>query len=72
MFEKEDKTFSNLREASVNDWLKDIENHEDLLVRGGVKATREYIESLKGQIDYLNEKNALKDEYLKKMKNRPV
>lgn len=68
MFEREDKTFQNLRENSVNEWLSQIENHDDLLVRGGVKATREYIESLKKQIEVLNEKNELKDKYLRKLK----
>lgn len=68
MFEKEDKTFNNLLENSVNDWLSQISKHDDLAVKGGVKATREYIESLKRQIDRLSDENKLKDSYLKKIK----
>lgn len=70
MFEKEDRTFKNLLENSVDQWLSQMEVHDDLAVRGGVKATREYIESLKKQIAVLEEKNALKDDYLKKLKTK--
>lgn len=35
---------------------------------GGVKVTTEYIDDLKKKIAMLEEKNQLKDEYLKKMK----
>lgn len=70
MFFKEDNTFKDIREKSVKQWLDDIDGHEDLLVRGGVKVTREYIEALKREIQVLEEKNALKDQYLKKMKSQ--
>lgn len=72
MFEREDNTFQNLRENSVNEWLNQMSCHEDLAVRGGVKATREYIEALKTQIERLNEKNNLKDYYLKKIKQETL
>lgn len=70
MFFKEDNTFKDIREKSVKQWLDDIDGHEDLLVRGGVKVTREYIESLKHEIQVLEEKNALKDNYLKRLKGQ--
>lgn len=70
MFEKDDNTFQNLRENSVNEWLNEMSEHNDLAVRGGVKATREYIESLKLKIANLEEKNGLKDAYLKKLKDK--
>ena len=68
MIFQEDYTFRDLRERSVQDWLCQMEQHEDLAVRGGVKVTREYIESLKTEIRRLEEKNALKERYLKKLK----
>lgn len=68
MFEKEDDTFYILREKSVNQWLDQMSQHDDLAVKGGVKATREYIESLKKRIGVLEEKNELKNKYLKAMK----
>ena len=68
MIFQEDHTFRDLRERSVQDWLCQMEQHEDLAVRGGVKVTREYIESLKTEIRRLEEKNALKERYLKKLK----
>ena len=70
MFVQEDKTFENLRERSVEQWLCDIEDHEDLLVRGGVKVTREYIADLKKQIENLKAGSELKDQFLKQMKDK--
>lgn len=66
---QQDTTFRDLREGSVNQWLDELALHEDIAVRGGVKVTREYIDSLKSQIAFLEEKCALKDEYLKKIKS---
>ena len=70
MFIKEDRTYRELKEKSVMQWLDEMLEHEDLAVRGGVKATREYIGALKRQIEVLEEKNDLKDTYLKKMKEQ--
>ena len=68
MFFREDNTYRDLLEKSVQQWLSQMKDHEDVTVRGGVKATEEYIESLKQQITFLKEQNGLKDQYLKKMK----
>ncbi|MCQ2522388.1 MAG: hypothetical protein MJ105_08420 [Lachnospiraceae bacterium] len=67
MMYKEDTTFHDLRARSVEDWLSEMENHEDLAVRGGVKVTKDYIMALQKKIDMLEEKNTLKDQYLKKI-----
>ena len=40
MWTKEDNTFNDIRKRSVEQWLNDIEDNEDLVVRGGVKVTR--------------------------------
>lgn len=69
MFGKEDNSYQEILEKSVEQWLVDVEQHENLIVRGGVKATREYIESLKKKITVLEEKNQMKDSYLKKLKS---
>ncbi len=66
----EDNTYNEIREKSVRQWLDEMSQHEDIAVRGGVKVTCEYMDELKRQIQVLEEKCALKDEYLKKLKER--
>lgn len=63
---QEDNTYNDLRENSIRQWLEDMSRHEDVAVRGGVKVTAEYLE----EIRQLEEKCALKDAYLKKMKEK--
>ena len=67
---QEDNTYNELRENSIRKWLEDMSRHEDVAVRGGVKVTQEYLEELKRQIRELEEKCALRDTYLKKMKEK--
>lgn len=69
MFMQEDNTFNEIREKSIRQWLQEMSNHEDVAVRGGVKVTTDYLDDLKKKIAQLEEKNKLKDEYLKKLKN---
>lgn len=69
-FGSEDHTFSQIREKSVQQWLLEMSEHEDIAVRSGVRATTDYIASLKKKIEQLEEKNQLKDEYLKKLKEK--
>ena len=42
MFFKEDTTYNDIREKSLLQWLEEMERHEDVVVRGGVKLCREY------------------------------
>lgn len=70
MFQKQDNTYNDIRERSLYQWLDDIEDHDDLVVRGGVKLAREYLQHLKDEISKLEAENALKTEYLKKLKNK--
>ena len=70
MFIKEDNTYNDIREKSLLQWLDDIENHEDIVVRGGVKLCREYMQHLKEKNKRLQEENELKNMYLKKMSKR--
>ena len=67
MFIKEDNTYNDIREKSLLQWLDEIEQHEDVAVRGGVKLCREYIKFLKDKNEKLQKENELKNNYLKKM-----
>lgn len=68
MLIKEDNTYNEIREKSIRQWLEEMSQHEDVAVRGGVKVTTDYLDDLKRQIARLEEKNALKDKYLRQMK----
>lgn len=37
MFNREDNTYNEIREKSLFQWLDEMEKHEDIAVRGGVK-----------------------------------
>ena len=57
MFIKEDNTYNDIREKSLLQWLNEMEKHEDVAVRGGVKLENKRLDS----------ENNLKNEYLKKV-----
>ena len=67
MFLKEDITYNDIREKSFSAWLDDMEQHEDIAVRGGVRLAREYMQYLKEKNVQLQKENELKNLYLKKM-----
>lgn len=69
---KEDHTFSETREKSVMQWLDDLKAHDDIVVRDGVRVTMDYIASLKKKVEQLEESNALKDRFLKKLKQEKM
>ncbi|WP_432617502.1 hypothetical protein [Butyricicoccus sp.] len=66
MWQKEDTTYRDLRESSLDQWLTEMEAHEDLQVRGGVRLAREYLAYLKKENQRLQEQNQLTQTYLKK------
>ena len=70
MFGREDTTYNDIREKSLLQWLEEMEKHEDVAVRCGVKLCRDYMQHLKDQNAKLNEENELKNSYLKKMAGR--
>ena len=70
MFIQEDNTYNDIRDKSLNQWLDEMERHEDIAVRGGVKLTREYVQYLKDEIKRLEDENELKNSYLRKMSKR--
>lgn len=67
MFTREDNTYNEIREKSLAQWLSEMEAHEDIAVRGGVKLCREYIKHLEEKNKRLEEENELKNQYLRKM-----
>ena len=70
MFEREDNTYNDLRKNSFDSWLNELEQNDDIAVRGGVKLAREYVAHLENEITKLKESNELKSEYLKKVVHR--
>ena len=70
MFFREDNTYNDIREKSLWQWLDEMEKHEDVAVRGGVKLCREYMQFLKEKNEKLKEENELKNSYLKKISKR--
>lgn len=72
MFIREDNTFNELRGKSVEQWLEEMSHHEDIAVRGGVKATMDHLEELKKQVRVLEEKNLLKDQFLRRLKEKSL
>ncbi len=72
MIMKEDNTFNETREKSVLQWLDELKEHEDLVVRDGVRVTTDYIYALKKKIKQLEESNELKDTFLKKLKKEKM
>lgn len=72
MFEKRDLTYRNICERSFQQWLSEMEQHEDLAVRGGVKLARDYVAILEKEKKELEEKNAMKDDFLRKLKKKTV
>ena len=63
----EDNTYNDIREKSLMQWLDDMEKHEDVAVRGGVKLAKEYFSYLKEENNRLKAESSLKSEYLKKV-----
>ena len=70
MLYKEDTTYRDIREKSLNQWLDEMQNHEDLAVRGGVALAKGYIDTLKAEINRLKGENQLKNEYLRKVSKK--
>ena len=36
MFQRDDTTYNDIRRKSLDQWLAEMENHDDIAVRGGV------------------------------------
>ena len=69
-WERKDNTYNDIRGRSLNQWLDQMAEHEDIAVRCGVKLAKDYILHLKNENSRLESEIALRNEYLKKMKNK--
>lgn len=67
MYFSDKSEYQDIREKSLMQWLDEMEQHEDIAVRGGVKLAREYVQSLQKEIENLKSENELKKEYMKKL-----
>ncbi len=67
MYFPDKSEYQDIREKSLMQWLDEMEQHEDIAVRGGVKLAREYVQSLQKEIENLKRENELKKEYMKKL-----
>ena len=52
--------YNDIREKSFLQWLDEMEKHDDVAVRCGVKLAREYMQYLKDENEKLREENELK------------
>ena len=67
MYFPDKSEYQDIREKSLMQWLDEMEQHEDIAVRGGVKLARVYVQSLEKEIENLKSENELKKEYMKKL-----
>ena len=67
MYFTEKSEYNDIREKSFPQWLDEMEQHEDVAVRCGVKLAREYTDYLKEENEKLREEIELKNSYLKKL-----
>ncbi|WP_455716865.1 hypothetical protein [Anaerosporobacter sp.] len=70
MFIKEDNTFNDMRKNSTMQWLEQLLDEEDVVNKHGAKLTLEYIEYLNQKNNELKEQIALRDEFLRRLKNK--
>jgi len=69
-WQKEDTTYNDIRDKSLMQWLDQMAEHDDIAVRGGVKLAKEYIDHLKKENTRLESEIELRNQYLKKMKEK--
>lgn len=68
MIIKEDNTYNEMKGRTILRWLNDQLETGDKINSSNAKVTLEYIDYLNRKIKSLEDKNALKDEYMKKLK----
>lgn len=68
--QQEDHIYTDMIEKSTMQWLEQVQESGDVVNKHGAKLAVTYIESLNKKIKELESKNALKDEFLKKLKGQ--
>lgn len=66
MYFTEKSEYNDIREKSFSQWLDEMEQHEDVAVRCGVKLAREYTDYLKEENEKLREEIELKEQLSEK------
>ena len=66
----EDNTYNDIRRKSLMQWLDEMEKHDDVAVRCGVRLARDYVEYMQSKLDEEEKKGRLKDVYLKKVSDK--
>lgn len=72
MYFTDKSEYNDIREKSLLQWLDEMEQHEDVAVRGGVKLAREYVQYLQDEIERLKQANELKSQYMRKLKKDKI
>lgn len=67
MFFREDHTYNDIRKKSLLQWIEEMEQHEDIAVRAGIPLVKDYLLFLEEEKKRLQDENALKNQYLKKI-----
>lgn len=67
---KEDNTYNDIREKSLMSWLTEVQETGSYNDACGAKLAVEYIHYLQKKIGILEEKNQMKDQHLKKIKQK--
>ncbi|MDA3730154.1 hypothetical protein PBV87_01315 [Niameybacter massiliensis] len=70
MFGREDNTYNEMIKNSTLHWLNEVLESDDVVNKNGAKVTIEHIKYLNKKIKELEDKNALKDQFLKKIKGK--
>lgn len=68
MYIKKDNTYNDMKKNAAIQWLGEVVESEDLVDKNGAKVTLEHIAYLNKKIKELEDANALKEEFLKKLK----
>lgn len=67
---EEDNTYNDIREKSLMSWLAGVQDTGSYIDACGAKLAVEYIQYLKEKIEILEEKNRIRDQHLKKIKQK--
>lgn len=67
---REDNTYNEIREKSLMSWLNEVQEKGSYNDACGAKLAIEYIQSLQEKIRILEEKNQMKDRFLRQMKEK--
>ena len=67
---EENNTYNDIREKSLMSWLAGVQDTGSYIDACGAKLAVEYIQYLKEKIEILEEKNRIRDQHLKKIKQK--